>query len=70
MNSFKALSVAARASDLAFYASFNRLDLVNTESDRYLQLTVEQVNAVIRQYLVPELLSVVDYLVETEEEVS
>ena len=66
VNHFKTLSVAGRANELAFYASFDRLDLVNTETERYLALTVEQVNAVIHTYLRPALLSVVEYRVQTD----
>lgn len=67
VNHFKTLSVAGRASELAFYASFDRLDLVNTETQRYLDLTVEEVNAAIRKYLLPQNLNEVEYLVEEEE---
>ena len=66
VNSYKSLSVATRASDLAFYASFDRLDLINTESQRYLDLTVEEVNDVIRRYLIEDGLSVIDYLSNPE----
>ncbi|NJC27278.1 M16 family metallopeptidase [Neolewinella antarctica] len=64
VNQFKQLSVSNRANDLAFYASFDRLELVNTETQRYLDLTVERVNEVIRKYLCTDCLSTIDYLVE------
>lgn len=66
VNHFKTLSVAGRASDLAFYASFDRLDLVNKETEQYLTLTVDKVNRVIREYLRPELLNEIEYLEEEE----
>ncbi|OAV45737.1 hypothetical protein A3850_000550 [Lewinella sp. 4G2] len=65
-NHFKSLSVASRANDLAFYASIDRMDLVNTEAAMYRALTVEDVNEVIREYLQPRWRSEVEYLVEEE----
>ena len=65
-NLFRSINVANRASELTFFAALGQPDLINTELDRYLALTVDDVNRVARTYLRPELLSEVDYLVEEE----
>ena len=67
INQYKGLSVAGRASELAFYASIDRLDLVEGEAERYLSLTVGKLNEVIEEYLVPQRLSIVNYLAAEEE---
>jgi len=66
-NHYKTISVVSRATELAFYASLGEPDMINTELDRYLSVTVEDVNRVAREYLREELLSEVEYLVEEEE---
>lgn len=66
-NHYKTISVVSRATELAFYASLGQPEMINTELDRYLSVTVEDVNRVAREYLREELLSEVEYLVEEEE---
>lgn len=63
-NHFKTISVNNRAGELAFYAALGQPELINTELDRYLSLTVEDINRVIRKYLRPEGRSEVEYLCE------
>jgi len=65
-NHFKSINVANRASELAFYASLGNTELINTELDRYLAVTVADVNRVARAYLRKEGLSEVDYFCEEE----
>jgi predicted Zn-dependent peptidase len=65
-NHFKSINVANRASELAFYAAIGATDLINTELDQYLAVTVADVNRVARQYLREEGLSEVDYFCEEE----
>ena len=66
-NHYKTISVVSRATELAFYASLGQPEMINTELDRYLSVTVEDVNRVAREYLREELLCEVEYLVEGEE---
>ncbi|MFT6001048.1 MAG: zinc protease [Neolewinella sp.] len=65
-NHYKSINVNSRASELAFFASLGRPELINTELDHYLAVTVEDVNRVARTYLRPEFLSEIDYLCEEE----
>ena len=65
-NHFKSVNVASRATELAFYASLGEPELINTELDRYLAVTVADVERVAKTYLRAEGLSEVDYLVEEE----
>ena len=65
-NHYKSISVANRASELAFFAALGEPELINTELQRYLNVTVADVNRTARTYLVPARLSEVDYLVEEE----
>lgn len=65
-NHFKSINVASRASELAFYAAIGKTELINTELDQYLAVTVDDVNRVTRLYLREEGLSEVDYLCEEE----
>lgn len=63
-NQFKTININNRASELAFYAALGQPELINTELERYLALTVEDINRVARQYLRPAGRSEVEYLCE------
>lgn len=65
-NHYKSINISSRATELAFFASLGVPELINTELDLYLSVTVDDVNRVAKAYLVPELLSEVDYLCEEE----
>jgi predicted Zn-dependent peptidase len=65
-NHFKSINVSSRASELAFYAALGKPELINTELEQYLAVTVADVNRVARTYLRSELLSEVDYFCEEE----
>jgi predicted Zn-dependent peptidase len=65
-NYFKSINVASRASELAFFAAIGDTELINEELDRYLAVTVADVNRVAREYLRAEGLSEVDYFCEEE----
>jgi len=65
-NHYKSISVANRASELAYYAALGEPELVNTMLQKYLDVTVEDVNRVARTYLREEVLSEVEYLCEEE----
>ena len=61
-NHYREADVSERASELVFYAALGEPDLINTEMERYRQLTVAELNRVIRQYLVPEGRATLEYL--------
>ncbi|MEO0734200.1 MAG: pitrilysin family protein [Bacteroidota bacterium] len=63
-NHYKSLNIASRASELAYYASLGDPELVNTMLDKYLAVTVADVQRVARTYLRPTVLSEVEYLCE------
>jgi len=65
-NHFKSINIASRASELAFFAALGDTELINKELDRYLAVTVADVNRVAREYLRGEGLSEVDYFCEEE----
>jgi len=65
-NHFKSINIASRASELAFFAALGDTGLINEELDRYLAVTVEDVNRVAREYLRGEGLSEVVYFCEEE----
>jgi predicted Zn-dependent peptidase len=65
-NHFKSINISSRASELAFYAALGKPELINSELEQYLAVTVADVNRVARSYLRPESLSEVDYFCEEE----
>jgi len=65
-NHFKSINISSRASELAFYAALGKPELINSELEQYLAVTVADVNRVARTYLRPESLSEVDYFCEEE----
>ncbi|MEM9931307.1 MAG: pitrilysin family protein [Bacteroidota bacterium] len=65
-NHFKSIDVNTRAAELAFFAALGQPELINTELQRYLSVTVADVNRVASTYLRPEGLAEVDYLCEEE----
>lgn len=65
-NHFKTTSVANRASELAYYASLGDPELVNSILQKYLAVSVADVNRVAREYLREEVLSEIEYLCEEE----
>jgi predicted Zn-dependent peptidase len=61
-NHYRDVNIANRATELAFYALLGDPDLINTELDRYLNLTVDDINRVARTYLAPSRRSELEYL--------
>ena len=61
-NHYREANISNRANELIFYAALGEPELINTEMDRYLALTVEELNRVARKYLVAERRVVLEYL--------
>lgn len=61
-NHYREANIASRANELVFYALLGNPQLINTEMDCYLSLTVAEVNRVARKYLVPTRLAELEYL--------
>lgn len=61
-NLYREANIGNRATELIFYALLGDVDLINTEIDNYLKLTVEDINRVARKYLVPSRRVELEYL--------
>ena len=61
-NHYREANISNRANELVFYAALGEPELVNTEMDRYLALTVAELNRVARKYLVAERRVLLEYL--------
>ena len=61
-NHYREANISNRANELVFYALLGDPDLINTEMDSYLALTVEQLNAVARRYLREQVRAELEYL--------
>lgn len=61
-NHYREANIANRASELIFYALLGDPDLINTEIDRYLSLTVADIDRVARKYLTASRLVELEYL--------
>jgi predicted Zn-dependent peptidase len=61
-NHYREANIANRAGELVFYALLGDPNLINTELDAYLSLTVADINRVARTYLAPGRRSELEYL--------
>ena len=61
-NHYREANISNRANELVFYAALGEPELVDTEMERYLALTVAELNRVARKYLVAERRVLLEYL--------
>ncbi len=61
-NHYREANISNRANELVFYAALGEPELINTEMERYLALTVDELNRVARKYLVAERRVLLEYL--------
>ncbi|CAH1000747.1 putative zinc protease [Neolewinella maritima] len=61
-NHYREANISNRANELVFYAALGQPELVNTEMESYLSLTVAELNRVARKYLVPQRRVALEYL--------
>ncbi len=64
-NHYREANISNRANELVFYALLGEPDLINTEIEQYLALTVEEINRVARKYLGTATLAELEYLIST-----
>ena len=64
-NYYRDTSISSRAGELTFYTMLGHPEYVNSDLQRYLDITVEDVNRCARQYLRREVTSELLYLVES-----
>ena len=61
-NHYREANIGTRANELVLFALLGQPDLINTELDRYLELTEADINRVAREYLRPERCVELEYL--------
>ena len=61
-NHYREANISNRANELVFYALLGDPDLINTEMEKYLSLTVEQLNGIARKYLREQVRAELEYL--------
>ncbi|MCP9237441.1 pitrilysin family protein [Lewinella sp. JB7] len=61
-NHYREANISSRANELVFYALLGEPELINTEMDRYLSLTVEEINRIARTYLTAARRAELEYL--------
>ena len=62
-NHYREANISNRANELVFYALLGEPDLINTEIEQYLALTVGEINRVARKYLGTATLAELEYLI-------
>ena len=63
-NHYREANISNRATELVFYALLGDPDLINTEMEQYLRLTVADINRVARTYLTTERQVELEYLTD------
>ncbi|NJB87150.1 putative Zn-dependent peptidase [Lewinella marina] len=66
-NHYREANISSRANELILFALLGQPDLINTEMESYLALTVEELNEVARRYLRPENCVELEYLSDPAE---
>ena len=61
-NHYREANISERASELVFYAALGEPELINTEIDHYLSLTVAALSRSAERYLAPERRTTLEYL--------
>ncbi len=62
-NHYREANISNRANELVFYALLGEPNLINTEIEQYLALTVDEINRVARKYLGTTTLAELEYLI-------